>query len=921
MSSFEMKWLQWSLRTLQRVFPSGPLRAAPWELVKCEVLLEKCLCSVRYLTACRRYNVLPKCVTNCSKATKLFGNSVSRLEKKFQEKILSKMIEEKYRRISHLRRRCDKLRSGVRDRMSYADASWAIGHSRCMAQCVMKEETGKLCGKLEKLKRRKSGSYGTEDVARTEERASLADTRRVVIEDSLEAEAVPATVRSLMSLGPKFVPQSRVNDGTLRSVEMGIERLAFGRRWQREAERKRLVKAEEDTNTTQEVRDERPVRVLDADVELRKIATTEKQGPLMDSIEENGLRRLKENIVRLYNKARGSQDEKAAGRVLTRQERKDLEDLARNDNIVVKPSDKSKGFVVMARSSYVEKVAIMLEDTENYERCEVTIEELDKHTRAVISKITTNKVPAPLNNALLPRNSRMSQFYGLPKDHKPGLPLRPVVSTCGSPTSNISLLLERILNQLLRFVPAHLTSTEECVEQLRGLGRLPSKSIVASLDVVSLYSNIPINESIDAAMQLLEAHRQEVDILFLSLTDVRKLLEFVLESNYFQFGDSVYRQRRGLAMGNHLAPPLAIIFMSKLEEEALSLSPQKPLLYRRYIDDCILVWLHGLELLLEFLRFMNSRHPDIRFTIEHTEENEMHTVNYLDLSVSVRDGLLSWELFIKPSHSGVHLSYDSSLPMDIKTSVAVEQFKRATRNASTDQGRQTGQEKIECLLRGNSYPKEVVDRAKQRADTRRAEYYQPSVCTSDGQQSSILKLPFVDDHLATAVRRTVRSYAKDIRVVYQSGRSLKDMLVSSRLDRPECPREVSRRRKRRGRPCECRACDAGLQDGRCTDSNVVYTMRCSVCNDEYIGETERCVRERFKEHFRQAVGRTPNTPWGRHYSSRHGQQKTAGFQPFGKAAILATEQSNVNRRILEAIFIRQRAPAVNNDCGWILLDN
>ena len=226
---------------------------------------------------------------------------------------------------------------------------------------------------------------------------------------------------------------------------------------------------------------------------------------------------------------------------MTRTEKKGLCDLRNDENIVIKPSDKSKGFVVMSRESYMEKATAMLDCQINYERSEIKIEEIERCTRLTVGKLTENKLPVALANALLPANCRMSRFYGLPKDHKPGLPLRPVVSSCGSPLSNVSLLLERILNQLLRFVPAHLSSTEECVDELRCLGRLPEDCIAASLDVVSLYSNIPVDEGIDAVMELLEQHREDVDMFFLSLPDARQLLTFVLQSNY-SFGESVYRQ-------------------------------------------------------------------------------------------------------------------------------------------------------------------------------------------------------------------------------------------------------------------------------------------------------------------------------------------------------------------------------------------
>ena len=92
---------------------------------------------------------------------------------------------------------------------------------------------------------------------------------------------------------------------------------------------------------------------------------------------------------------------------------------------------------------------------------------------------------------------------------------------------------------------------------------------------------------------------------------------------------------------------------------------------------------------------MNSRHPDIRFTIEHTEQNE-HKISYLDIqvTVSIHDGTTDWELYIKQSHSGVYLSYDSTLPGNVKKSVVAEQFRRAQRNSSTAEDRARGYSQI-----------------------------------------------------------------------------------------------------------------------------------------------------------------------------------------------------------------------------------
>ena len=57
---------------------------------------------------------------------------------------------------------------------------------------------------------------------------------------------------------------------------------------------------------------------------------------------------------------------------------------------------------------------------------------------------------------------------------------------------------------------------------------------------------------------MLEAHEDCVDKLGLPVDDVREMLEFVLDSNYFEFMDPQYGQKSGLAMGSHLAPSIAL---------------------------------------------------------------------------------------------------------------------------------------------------------------------------------------------------------------------------------------------------------------------------------------------------------------------------------------------------------------------------
>ena len=234
------------------------------------------------------------------------------------------------------------------------------------------------------------------------------------------------------------------------------------------------------------------------------------------------------------------------------------------------------------------------------------------------------RTPSSIIKSLMPQSSRTAELYGLPKDHKPGVPLRPIVSACGDPLDKISQLLEKILSQLLRFIPVHLSNTDEYLRRLSDTypgHTLPAGSIIFSVDVTNLYGNIPYREAIDNTRRLLEAHHQDIDMLGLDISDVTQLLHHCLSNNYLRFGDSYYRQTSGIAMGSRVAPPLAIIFMDSLKRQFNASAENKPDIFMRYIDDVLRVWTHGPDDLHRYLEHINGAHPSIKFTIETTENS------------------------------------------------------------------------------------------------------------------------------------------------------------------------------------------------------------------------------------------------------------------------------------------------------------
>ena len=185
--------------------------------------------------------------------------------------------------------------------------------------------------------------------------------------------------------------------------------------------------------------------------------------------------------------------------------------------------------------------------------------------------------------------------------------------------------------QLLEKIPAHLRNTDEYLKRLQDKypgHQLPQNAIVFSIDVVNLYGSIPLADAVSAVTEMLAEHREDIDLCGLTPDDVARLLSHCLENNTFRFDDDHYKQRVGIAMGNKVAPPVAIIFMHRFEQAAIRDAAQKPDFYGRYIDDSIGVWTYGHDELLKFIEYLNSLHPTIKFTLEDT--NASGKVAYLD---------------------------------------------------------------------------------------------------------------------------------------------------------------------------------------------------------------------------------------------------------------------------------------------------
>ena len=98
--------------------------------------------------------------------------------------------------------------------------------------------------------------------------------------------------------------------------------------------------------------------------------------------------------------------------------------------------------------------------------------------------------------------------------------------------------------------------------------------------------------------------------------ELRSLFTVATAQTHFLFNGSFYDQIDGVAMGSPLAPVLANLFMGHHEKLWLeNFQCSKILFYRRYVDDSFCLF-HSDHDALIFFDCINSRHPNIRFTME-----------------------------------------------------------------------------------------------------------------------------------------------------------------------------------------------------------------------------------------------------------------------------------------------------------------
>jgi hypothetical protein len=182
-----------------------------------------------------------------------------------------------------------------------------------------------------------------------------------------------------------------------------------------------------------------------------------------------------------------------------------------------------------------------------------------------------------LYKRLNPIGSRPPRLYGLPKIHKEGVPLRPVVSNIGALTYQLSKYLAERLGQLTGNLTHHVKNSFQFVQTLESIKIKPGELMV-SFDVISTY--------------------------------------FCFDGQYYEETDRV-------AVGSPLSPVIANFYMEDFEKTGIEQATHKPACWYRYVADTFEIWPHGQDRLQDFLNHLNGLHKKIQFTMEIEKDGHL----------------------------------------------------------------------------------------------------------------------------------------------------------------------------------------------------------------------------------------------------------------------------------------------------------
>ena len=562
-----------------------------------------------------------------------------------------------------------------------------------------------------------------------------------------------------------------------------------------------------------------------------------------------------------------SQSKKASN--LNKHEMKALNDLMNRTDIIICNADKGGATVIMDVNDYIKEANRQLNDETHYK--ELQSDPTTTHLRIVNDTIERFKKEKLINeklaNSLKITEARTPLFYLLPKIHKEGNPGRPVVSSIDCHTSKISEFVDHYLQPFAKQLNSYVKDTTDFIRKLKYFSDQKDKdTILVTLDVKSLYTQIPNQEGIEAVKSTLyQSDKREMAPV------ITAFLWLILTLNNFTFNDINYLQTSGMSMGSKASTSYANLFMGEFEKRYIypKLKDKCPL-YLRYIDDIFLLWQGTETELQQFIKDINSAHPTIKFESCYSREH----VNFL------ANNQIITSLYHKPTDRHAYLHRKSYHPPSTKKAIPYSQALRIKRICSREEDYQQGIVDLKQHLMQRGYTAAEIDNQIDKASKENREnilkykektHHKPlTIITTYNKTLPNIKSIIEDNwHLLHINPSISKIFTEKPKVAYKRNPNLKQLIGQQRISKNKVYRKPSHTTGM-CKPCTSQhgnlCCTLIKRTSEftnrltgkifqiyhhltCKSSKVIYLMECTECNNKpYVGKCETPMNLRINTH-------------------------------------------------------------------------
>lgn len=771
---------------------------------------------LRFTLACRSYGIIPNHTKNTTtKVKELFKcntikGKLGRIENNFHKKILNLEISQTNTNIKLIKQKLFQLKSGIMDMILEEDYNMFFNKQISRMKHITKNIKE---GQIAKLNTLKEKTFKLHGLLYNE---NWFENRTDVV--------IPTEYKWILSLGKKFA--------------LPVDNRSFS-----------------------------PLHVI-ADVEQCIQAMENNE----DKEKDVARTKLATNINNFKRKLKNTPKEKF---ILTIFE-KTKKILKKHDNILILQADKGNKTVMMYKKEYSDKMERLLDDKNTYRtlRTDPTTKLQRENNNIVADLQKHNHIDNWEKRKLYCSAATAPRIYGLPKIHKLGTPLRPIVSSVQVPCYDLSKYVGQVLKNIISD-DYNVKNSLQVKKQLENM-ELDDDEVMVSFDVISLFTNIPVHLAIRNIMKKWDKIKEFTKI---PSSKFLKILNFCLiENNYFMYADKLFHQVFGMPMGNPLSPTIADIVLDSLFNDTLAELREENIHFKyitKYVDDILAVI--KIKDKDKILNCLNNYHPKIQFTIEVEEKGE---IAFLDMKLRKNNNKITFDWFTKETSSGRIINFNATQPKNQIINTAKNLISRVL-NISDDKYHTKNISKIEKILKTNSFPNKLVKTLiDNTVKNLKNQNYTQQKTTDDEDKKfySVKYIPGLTDknNIKTSIE------TEKMRFAYKPNTTL-----STIFSKTKAPIDKQQ---------QC---------------NIIYKINCSgnddqKCEQIYIGTTKRTLEKRIGEHQADIKRGKESTALAQHIL------KTGHTADFKQVEILDKETREKKRLTLESLHIQQNIKKTMN---------